>query len=84
MGEMSTESPYTVDVGHVQFELSLADYAYFDDEGVKTDAFSVLPTNFKVDLLNNVDTQFVSTPYVYEEVKTIGNEFVADGFSDDT
>jgi hypothetical protein len=88
MGEMSTdrpditESPYTVDAGHVQFELSLADYAYIDDEGVKTDTFSVLLTNFKVDLLNNVDTQFVFTAYVYEEVKAIGNGFVADGFSD--
>jgi hypothetical protein len=79
-----TESPYTVDAGHVQFESSLAGYTYIDDEGVKTDAFSVLPTNFKVGLLNNVDIQFVFTPYVREEVEADRNEVVADGFSDDT
>jgi hypothetical protein len=88
----TTESPYTVDAGHFQFELSLANYTYIKDESVKTETFSVLPTNLKVGLLNNVDIQFVFTPYVHEEAKALGNEVVTagfsnttqDGFSDDT
>ncbi len=79
-----TESPYTVDAGHFQFELSLANYTYIEDESVKTETFSVLPTNLKVGLLNNVDIQFVFTPYVHEEAKAIGNEVVAAGFSNTT
>jgi hypothetical protein len=88
----TTESPYTVDAGHFQFELSLANYTYIEDESVKTETFSVLPTNLKVGLLNNVDIQFVFTPYVHEQAKALGNEVVTagfsnttqDGFSDDT
>src|SRR4051812_17686283 len=56
----ATESPYTVDAGHLQVELSLAEYA--TDAG--TEEWDVLPTNIKVGVLNNVDVQFVLQPYV--------------------
>ncbi len=91
MREMSTdrpdrtESPFTVDAGHFQFELSLVDYAYNKDNGVRTNALSVLPSNVKVGLLNNVDIQFVFTPYQRVEGKADGaKKDVAEGFSDDT
>src|SRR5688572_19073670 len=83
----TTESPYTVDAGHVQFELSFFDYAHNDDDGVRTETLSVLPSNVKIGLLNNVDVQFVFTPYVREETDGdggAGDDEVADGFSDDT
>ncbi len=80
----TTESPYTVDAGHFQFELSLAAYAYNDDGGIRTDSFGVLPGNIKVGLLNNVDLQFVFTPYERQETEGNSNADVADGFSDDT
>jgi len=80
----TTESPYTVDAGHFQFELSLAEYAYNDDEGVSTASIGVLPSNIKVGLLNNVELQFVFTPYEREETEADGDNDVADGFSDDT
>ncbi len=80
----TTESPYTVDAGHFQFELSLVDYAYNDDGGVRTDAFSVLPSNIKIGLLNNVDIQFVFTPYTRVKAEADGAKDVAEGFSDDT
>src|SRR5687768_16538378 len=80
----TTESPYTVDAGHVQFELSFFDYARNDDDGVRTESLSVLPANVKLGLLNNVDIQFVFTPYVREETDSAGGDEVAEGFSDDT
>jgi hypothetical protein len=82
----ATESPYTVDAGHVQFELSFFDYARNDDDGVRAKAVSVLPANIKIGLLNNVDVQFVVTPYTREETDGRGGagDDVAGGFSDDT
>src|SRR3712207_1476254 len=63
----TTESAYTVDAGHVQFELSFFDYARNDDAGVRVESLAVLPSNVKVGLLNNVDVQFVFTPYLRED-----------------
>lgn len=80
----TTESPFTVDAGHFQFELSLLDYAYNDDGGVLGDTLSVLPSNIKFGLLNNVDLQLVFTPYVRERTRSNGAETRTDGFSDDT
>jgi hypothetical protein len=83
----TTESPYTVDAGHVQFELSLFDYARDDDAGVRVKSLAVLPSNVKIGLLNDVDVQFVFTPYVREDTDVRGTgvgDDVVDGFGDDT
>jgi Putative MetA-pathway of phenol degradation len=53
-----TESPYTVDAGAVQIEMSFVDYAENGDE----DTWTFAQTNLKVGLLNSVDIQFVFTP----------------------
>ncbi len=58
-----TESPYTVDAGAVQFELSFFGYSFNDAAGVEADTFSVLPTNFKIGTTNSTDIQFIWTPY---------------------
>ena len=55
-----TESPFTVDAGAVQIEFSFFDYAKNGDE----DTWEVAPANLKVGLLNDVDLQFLFTPYV--------------------
>jgi len=80
----TTESPISVDAGHVQFELSLVDHAYNDDNGVRSKTLSILPTNIKIGLLNNVDIQFVLTPYVQSEFEADDMKDTIDGFSDDT
>lgn len=80
----TTESPFTVDAGHLQFEISLVDYAYNKGDGVRTDALSVLPSNVKVGLLNHVDVQFVFTAYERIEEDAGDASDVAEGFSDDT
>jgi hypothetical protein len=62
-----TESPYTVDAGHVQVESSFVEYTRDDDGGGDFDAWSVVPTNVKVGLTNNMDLQLAFEPYVREE-----------------
>lgn len=56
----TTESPYTVDAGHVQIEASLVNWAREGDD----DTMTIAPTNIKVGLLNDLDIQFVFDPYV--------------------
>lgn len=74
-----TESPYTVDAGAVQFELSFVEYTFNDAAGAETDTFAVLPTNFKVGLTNSTDLQIIWTPYTNVDSSTAGTE---DGTSD--
>jgi hypothetical protein len=68
-----TESPYTVDAGHFQAELSFFEYGRdrvrIDDGNRKVDAeqWAVLPANLKIGLLNNVDLQLVVAPYLRSE-----------------
>ncbi len=69
-----TESPYTVDAGAVQLELSFVDYARNGD----VETWTVAPTNLKIGLLNDVDLQFIFVPYVHEDDGTQ----IRDGFGD--
>jgi len=71
----TTESAYTVDAGHVQVEASFFDYSK-DNDGGDFEAWSVLPTNVKLGLTNNMDLQFVFEPYVREEL----DDDAVDGF----
>lgn len=57
-----TESPYTVDAGHFQVELSFFEYAR--DEGGAVRELDILPFNLKVGLTNNVDLQLLVAPFV--------------------
>jgi hypothetical protein len=56
----TTESPYTVDAGHVQIESSLIDWTREGDD----DALALASANLKVGLLHNIDVQFVFDPHV--------------------
>ncbi|MCD2315436.1 transporter [Sphingomonas sp. IC-11] len=72
-----TESPYTVDAGHVQIELSAAEYAIARDRSRTLD---VLPVNLKLGLLDNVDVELLFTPY--QRVSDGGS--ISSGFGDET
>ena len=54
-----TESPYTVDAGAFQLEMSFVDYT----KNGSAETLSVAPANLKIGLLNNVDVQFVFVPF---------------------
>ena len=81
-----TESPYTVDAGHYQIEVSFLDYTYDKNNPDKTDTkvetFKITPINFKVGLCNNVDFQFVMEPHIAERTKADGEIQRKNGFGD--
>ncbi len=62
----ATESPYTVDAGHVQVEMSLAQFSRELDGG-RVDTWELAPINFKVGVLNSLDVQLLFTPYIQQE-----------------
>lgn len=73
----TTESPYTVDAGHVQIELSAAEYTLARDRSRTLD---VLPVNLKLGLNDSMDLQLLFTPY--QRVEEQGD--VTSGFGDET
>src|SRR3954466_16203926 len=86
MREMSTdrpdvtESPKTVDAGHVQVELSFGDYVRDEEDGVKSETSTVLPFNVKLGLTNNIDVQLVVEPYVHQRIRSDAARETDDGF----
>lgn len=80
----TTESPITVDAGHVQIESSFFDFGRTRQGGVTEAVFTYGAMNLKLGLLNNVDIQFVSDAYTEVRTKdhaTDSTETV-EGFSD--
>src|SRR5437016_13275795 len=66
-GPGSTESPYTVDAGHFQVEMTFVGYTYdresFDGVRQRFEAWSVAHMNLKIGLFNQLDTQLLLEPY---------------------
>ncbi len=81
-----TESPITVDAGHVQLELSFLDYRRDDrnSDNTEFEAWTVGATNIKFGLLHNVDLQFVFDAYTDEDTfdEAAGTTSSAQGFND--
>lgn len=84
----TTESPYTVDAGHVQVELSFVDYTYDrrNEESETLHAVAAAPMLLKVGLLNNVDLQLGIDPYAHVETtdRATDRTETSDGFGDMT
>jgi hypothetical protein len=61
----TTETPFTVDAGHVQIESTLFGFARSarDGAGVVTDTTEILTTNVRIGLTNTVEAGFVWQPY---------------------
>jgi len=82
MREMSTDRPdktesaYTVDAGHFQFEMDLVSYAYDKERagGVTTrvDAWAIAPINLKMGLCNQTDLQIILESWNYVRTKASG------------
>jgi hypothetical protein len=90
MREMSTDRPdqtesaYTVDAGHFQFEADLFSYSRDAENGSHSDSFAAVAMNLKLGLLNNVDLQLFISPYLYEHTHdpNLGSSTSADGFGE--
>src|SRR5665213_2659355 len=63
-----TDCPFTVDAGHLQIEMDVADFTYDADNAGhgKSVTYRIAPMNAKIGLLNNVDFQLVFTPWQLE------------------
>ncbi len=81
-----TESPYTVDAGHFQVEMSFVEFTRNQSNGIRTDTWNVAPANFKAGLFNNADLQFVFNNYlnVRTEDRSAGTTSTQSGFGDFT
>jgi len=90
MREMSTdrpdktESPYTVDAGHFQFEADLVSFGIdsWNADGERVFGVNVANVNLKAGLYNNMDLQLVVENYVYEQVRANGVTERKSGFGD--
>ncbi|HEY2951208.1 MAG TPA: transporter, partial [Verrucomicrobiae bacterium] len=62
-----TESPYTVDAGHFQFEADVLNYSYDRYNAARADtrveSVAIAPINFKLGLCNRADLQLVVQSY---------------------
>jgi len=72
-----TESPYTIDPGHVQVEMDLVSYSYDrnnpEHEARRVQTLNFLNTNFKIGLLHNLDFQLISENFLWvrdEDLRT--------------
>lgn len=83
-----TESAYTVDAGHFQLEMDVLTYSYdrhnVDRSGVRTETVNIAPLNLIVGVRNNVDLQFIATPYtsVRQKNRSTGGVKKKRGFND--
>jgi len=78
----ATESAYTVDAGHFQIEVSLADFTYDKRDDVKTRSVSVAPMLLKIGLCNSVDLHLGLDPYARVRTEEGGTTQTVDGFGD--
>ena len=78
----TTESPFTVDAGHIQIESSFIDYNRDRAAGVKTETWILGQTNLKIGLLDRTDLQIVCDPYVLEKTGGTGTNSTANGIGD--
>lgn len=78
----TTESPHTVDAGHVQLEMSLIDVSFDRSDGTDTTTLSAAPFLFKIGLLHHVDVQLGAEPYTRVTTDTDGSGTTTDGSGD--
>lgn len=85
-GPGTTESPYTVDAGHFQVEMTMVDYTYdresFDTTTKRFQAWEIASMNLKLGLLNQLDAQLVLETYNLVFEREDGSRVTRRGFGD--
>jgi hypothetical protein len=79
-----TEGPFTIDAGHFQVEMSFVEYTYDCEHGVRTDDFSVAPTELRVGILNDLEFDLIVSPYLNQWTHGGGTSNRLSGFGDTT
>jgi hypothetical protein len=87
-GPGSTESPYTVDAGHFQVEMTLVSYTCdresFNGVTERFEAWAIAPVNLKIGLLNRLDAQLLLETYNIIHEREDGTRVTQRGFGDMT
>jgi len=87
-GPGSTESPYTVDAGHFQVEMTLVGYTHdresFNGVTERVETWAIAPMNLKIGLLNRLDAQLVLETYNLLHERENGSRVTRRGFGDTT
>jgi hypothetical protein len=82
----TTESPYSVDAGRFQLEMSLIDFTHDRRNSAREtrNALAVSPLLLKAGLLHDLDLQLGLDPWVHEEVedRRTGESATVSGFGD--
>lgn len=79
-----TESPFTIDAGHVQIESDLINWTRNRGGGADFDALDIGGMNFRLGLTNALEIGAVITAYHHEETRIGGQKFTDEGFGDVT
>lgn len=80
-----TESPFTVDAGHVQLEMDLANFTRNRLAGARTTGLGVAPFNLRLGLLNDFEAGIFVSPYArVSETPRGGPRVTRAGFGDIT
>lgn len=78
----TTESPYSVDAGHFQLEMSFFDYRQDREGSLQSESWAFGLMNFKVGLTNNTDLQLVFNSYAEDKTRDGSITDKVSGFSD--
>lgn len=77
-----TESPYSVDAGHIQVEMDVVSYVYDKGADSRGEEWAFFIPNIKVGLLNDVDLQIIPSSYVHTNLRQGGERQKEAGFGD--
>ncbi len=83
-----TNTPHTIDAGHLQIETGLIDYSYdrvrSSGVTVRSDDLALAESNFRLGLTNNLEINAVIDPYEIDRTHDSGNNKTsyASGFGD--
>ena len=81
-----TESPYTVDAGHMQLEMDLVSYARDDEGTTRAESWGVAPINVKLGLTPSADLQIIFETHRHDRATDFNAAIRVDasGFGDVT
>lgn len=77
-----TESPFTVDAGHFQWEMDFAVLTREERDGVRSRTWNLAPVNLKVGLTNDADLQLIYDGYIHQRSKRGGKATTREGGGD--
>ncbi|MDQ3199822.1 MAG: transporter [Verrucomicrobiota bacterium] len=63
-----TESPFTVDAGHFQWEMDFVVFTQTREEAVHSRIWNIAPVNLKVGLTNSADLQLIFDSYTHMRI----------------